>query len=960
MTTLRMPVRVRVDIVEDRLTDPTLVPLITETVDAAVGRAVDRARTVRILRERPPADESPRPTVRFTGDPLPARVAAELEASLLRVLARVPLRLGAGPDAGPGRVVVASEQAEGLDDDRVTVDEAGDDAYQVPFYDRGGDTLALPLRGRRRAGGAAGAGPERFARRLRRFATVAELWAAIMERTSGRPPSELVAVFEFAQDGAVHATFIDVGGAGGGATVRADTKLSVWSFPTGAAGGAILVRPNFAEADTWSRLDRATGQEAQRKLRQQGAIMALRATGSSATGDELRQQADELVKDLPPCTAAVTYLDQLTLQGTAVWVGESTVELPEATRPAYVFTEEVALDADEDAYGKCPPLEAISATRWLESIGLLHPDPGTTDEAFLSELALELWPPDISARLRSQMQAVASLLHMGTTKYVGAFLITAMAHIDKRCRTLARSGAPMGYQLKEMASAFGPMRDLARFYGDAMETMDRQRQLTCPLAGQSASWRLHFAEVFGSASDDAVASMFVSTCQDILLQVLFSSHAALSERAQNFDHYMPLTRLLMTVMLSDTVELMALRESLVDREQHEMALATGAGGMLGGPMVGYAWVSLTASLVDEMNAEPAPGHSPSGTVTRHRDGYRVSDGKGRWWSRAELDAVIGAQRQQVAGIDPLLDKVAGIDGLVRTLRAAQQLDRMAVTTIGHAMTSSVDDTFRDLISDLLRENERRRKQAAVDRTLAFGLATFTSDDDVASEIGARLSGIHKLADERLRPLFTDRDAYRTGLSRLAAEEIGKAEIIEFFTFVGLAALSVFCPPLAFAVGAVQAIEGLETAFEHRDLQRAMLGGDEILSKAQVEAEMWGAVIGAALTFLPEVPAVVRGAGSVTRSLVKGEAVELAGAATRQAMRRITAHLAQLSIEHFTKAFVRELVTMYLINLALGKAMSRIADAVARQTTVTGGASASDLLDILGQAIQGAPPAGGAQ
>jgi hypothetical protein len=70
----------------------------------------------------------------------------------------------------------------------------------VPFYDRGGDTLALPLRGRRRAAGAAGAGPERFARRLRRFATVAELWAAIMERTSGHPPSELVASLEDARD----------------------------------------------------------------------------------------------------------------------------------------------------------------------------------------------------------------------------------------------------------------------------------------------------------------------------------------------------------------------------------------------------------------------------------------------------------------------------------------------------------------------------------------------------------------------------------------------------------------------------------------------------------------------------------------------------------------------------------------------------------------------------------------
>ena len=322
--------------------------------------------------------------------------------------------------------------------------------------------------------------------------------------------------------------------------------------------------------------------------------------------------------------------------------------------------------------------------------------------------------------------------------------------------------------------------------------------------------------------------------------------------------------------------------------------------------------------------------------------------------------MIGSQRQQVVGIDPLLDKVSGIDELVRRLRAAQRIDAVASTTMGAAITSSVDDIFRDLIGDLIDENARRLKQAAADRTLAFGLATFSRDDDVtsASEVGARLSGIHKLADERLRPAFTDQDAYVAGVARLAAEEIGKSEIIEFLTFVGLAALSVLCPPLAFAVGAVQAIEGLETAFEHRDLQRAMLGGDEILSKAQVEAELWGAAIGAALSFLPELPALARGAGSATRALAKGEALELAGAATRQAMRRISARLAEMSVEHFTKAFAKELVTGYLINLALSKAMSRIADAVARQVTVTGGASATDLADVLGQALAGPPTSGG--
>jgi hypothetical protein len=342
-------------------------------------------------------------------------------------------------------------------------------------------------------------------------------------------------------------------------------------------------------------------------------------------------------------------------------------------------------------------------------------------------------------------------------------------------------------------------------------------------------------------------------------------------------------------------------------------------------------------------------------VVRPRAGWRVYDGKGQWWSRAELDAVITAQRQQVTAVDPLLDKVSQIDGLVRELKAAQVLDANASTSLGHQLRSHVDDVFKALLSDLLKENERWLAKAGTDRKLAFGLANFAREDvRSASDIGAKLSGIHKLAGDRLRPAFSDQDAYVSGISRLAAEEIGKAELTEILSLVGLTVLAIFCPPAAFGVGLVQAAEGLMTAFEHRDLQRAMLNGDEILSKAQVEAEMWAGVINAALTVLPEVPSLARGAGTATRAVFRGEATEAAAAATRQAMRKVAQHLAELSIEHFTTRFARELVQNYLINLALSKAMNRIAEAVARQVGVAGHASPGDVLKVLSSAIQGAP------
>ena len=89
--------------------------------------------------------------------------------------------------------------------------------------------------------------------------------------------------------------------------------------------------------------------------------------------------------------------------------------------------------------------------------------------------------------------------------------------------------------------------------------------------------------------------------------------------------------------------------------------------------------------------------------------------------------------------------------------------------------------------------------------------------------------------------------------------------------------------------------------------------------------------------------------------MKGEATEVAIAATRRAMREVVQKLAELSLEHFTVRFVKELTQGYLINLALEKAMNRITDAVAHQVTVTGQAGIGDVGDVLGRAIEGDTP-----
>ena len=957
MTTVRMPIRIRVEVAEDRA-DERLVRYVCDAVDVAVSRAVTRALAVRAIATARPSGREACTTIRFTGDPLPRGTADALETSLrtgLYVAGERLIRRVGGPPA-TDEVIDTAGQGEPRDDDRVVFDAGDDAAYQVPHYRRGGKPMAVRLHGiSRKPAGAAPPPPP--PQRLRRFGSLEELWAAIMERTGRNPPARLVAVHATHEGQGAWAQFIDVDAIGGG-QIRGrrivELSLGVYDFP-GGTQQAVLRPVGFVQADRWSVFGRATNREQVREMLIEMVSVALLRDSPHAPAADIRRQAGYVIDELPYASATSLTLYQLTSHDQVVWTGPAPVPIPEGARPVLVFTEDDP-EIQEDTYGKnCPPLDAGEPSIWLSMLGLTHPSPGTPGTPFLGEPAIANWPARISARLDDKVRAIAAMVHMPPGTFVGGFLIAACAHIDRSCRILTSNRAPMWPQIQAMAAAFRPIRELSMEYITIMLSQDQARALPCPVAGQAPEWALRFAEVFGSASDDAVASLFVSTCQDILLQTLFSSRHELSNRAQNFSGYMPITRMLLTVMLSDTVELMDLRDAVIEREHAEAAQAIAAGSLFGGPAAGAAWVTLTESLLGSMTEEPVSREPAARTVVLHRDGYRVYDGKGQWWSRAELEAVITAQRQQATAVDPLLDKVSEIDDLVRQLKAAQFLDANASTTLGHQLTSHVDDVFRDLLSGLLEENERWLVKAATDRKLAFGLANFTRDDvRSASDIGAKLSGIHKLADERLRPAFSDEDAYVAGMSRLAAEEIGKAELTELLSLVGLTVLAIFCPPLAFGVGLVQAAEGLMTAFEHRDLQRAMLNGDEILSKAQVEAEMWAAVINAALTVLPEVPSLARGAASATRAVVRGGAEEAAAAATRQAMRNIAKHLAELSIEHFTTRFARELVQNYLINLALSKAMNRIAEAVARQAGVAGHVSAGDVLEVLSSAIQGAP------
>lgn len=223
--------------------------------------------------------------------------------------------------------------------------------------------------------------------------------------------------------------------------------------------------------------------------------------------------------------------------------------------------------------------------------------------------------------------------------------------------------------------------------------------------------------------------------------------------------------------------------------------------------------------------------------------------------------------------------------------------------------------------------------------IAYGLASFqpgSGGDDVHAE----LSGIHRLADKRLgalfsddetrRSLFGDKQIYEEGLRALAGHEIAKARFREFFELAGLTLLAVFFPEGALVFGLFQAAEGIHTAHEHADLQRSLLGGDDILSRAQVEAELAGAWLQGFLAVAPELPAVVRDAIAGARALARREFTAATADALRAKLLEIVAHLAELTAAQFAESFLKQLTAGYVLNLALSEVVGEFTATVAAE------------------------------
>lgn len=795
-------------------------------------------------------------------------------------------------------------------------------SWAAAHLETGTRTAVQTAAARLRSGKATTPAPVRMTRRLRQFASDEDLVAAL-DGYAGIPRLLVVSADS---TGKAWMRVVDRGPGGDGMVIR---RIPLRRFVLPADGQDAVSVPGYGGfgADSLHYVASAETVEIFQQRLAQIFLRIWRADGSRGSERELAGKAAKQAAKYK----LTGYLYEFRVGDTPTAWFRGVTELTRDSLPLVVLSEEVAAEPRlRDDYGKnCPPLG------YDQDAGA-NADP---DRPFLHELELSDWDVDDYLRFSELIDTVVGELGVPRPRFVGSFVLATVAVIRRACETLGllvgtdNRKAVLGRQVRALEA----INKLMFAYTKAVLARDRARKLPCPLAGHAEEWAIYLNHAYFPARRELAASLFVAACQDALLAVLERSAADIAHRLASTD-WLVATRTVLTGLLADLPELTEMRRKLREARDQDQMLALNIE-----VDETYRYGEVEVVRVPIFPGRQLPERGPFRSI------YRIRDAAGTWHRLEEVEAAVRNLRFEATLTDPFLDKLADIPEVVRRLRAAQQLDGIG-SSVGKNMTAAVDNEFFAVLREIQELNREHTQDVRTDRSIAFGLATFQSDS--RKDIHEKLSGVHREADELLASLFSNegKHIYSEALTALAHHEISKAKFYEFLNLVGMAMLAVFFPELAFVVGLVQAVEGIATAADHAELQRSMLGGEDVLSRAQVEAEMAAAWIQGFLAIAPELPAVVRNAVSGARALARGELTEVTAAAFRAKMREISTRLAEATAARLAANFLAQVTAGHVLNLALSEAIGEFARAVAAEYLPAGTVPREQLPDMVRKTI----------
>jgi hypothetical protein len=441
--------------------------------------------------------------------------------------------------------------------------------------------------------------------------------------------------------------------------------------------------------------------------------------------------------------------------------------------------------------------------------------------------------------------------------------------------------------------------------------------------------------------------IFAAACQVVFLQLLNASADAIAARLEAIDAYagyfeqaiLPelrhldeLLRMQALLALGWHIELLARNDvQELKRRYPDARLASASPAP---KPATTSWHEAAASFTEVLQSVPPPPEAPRADayeiVPLVDRTYRILDKDGQLWSAEQLERGILLRRGVLESADPLITQMADLPDVMQRFQRARVKD-----VIGAILTEMAQ--ANEAVAARSRSNVHAGFQASRISTIRGPLWKHYTEATVRGT-AYTLGGVHRLAHTAIGEAFNADPAYADGINYLFGAERGKEEILGLLEFTGIVILAIFCPPLAADLGIVLATHQLERAEERAQTYQALIDPEAVLSRAEVEAELFAARLGLALSFLP---VGIELAGEVRAALRVGQAATEAGEAAASAARSgsqaaaAAGHLAEVIEKGFVTVFLKEATQAWLINEAIGVVISPLVEGVAERVQRTG-------------------------
>jgi hypothetical protein len=172
-------------------------------------------------------------------------------------------------------------------------------------------------------------------------------------------------------------------------------------------------------------------------------------------------------------------------------------------------------------------------------------------------------------------------------------------------------------------------------------------------------------------------------------------------------------------------------------------------------------------------------------------------------------------------------------------------------------------------------------------------------------------------------------------------------------------LSVLCPPIGFLAGVQQSAKDLERAHERERMFGALLDPELVLTRAEVEMDLFAARLGMALSLIPEAGTLV-GAAARGGKVALRAGIKMGGAAAARFIgRKIAKQVIAAAARDVLEQFVKEILTNVVMDKVIQKVLEPVLAHVEREAqmteTVGGRAGARIILAILDNEKKAAAP-----